>query len=102
MQIEVARSDELAEGVPVRVEAGGRELVLVRYQSRIYALDNVCPHRGGPMHQGEVVDGCLECPLHAWPFELSTGKMPGAGDVVLETFPVVEQDGRIYVEVAAP
>lgn len=99
MRVEVARSEELKEGVSIKVVAEGRELVLVRHAGRAFALDDVCPHRGGPMHQGEVVKGCLECPLHGWPFDLETGQMPGAPDVRLEVFLVVEENGAIFVEV---
>jgi nitrite reductase (NADH) small subunit len=50
------------------------------------------------MHQGEVVDGCLECPLHGWAFSLETGRMDGGSGVALEVFSVREEDGRVYLE----
>jgi nitrite reductase (NADH) small subunit len=97
-RVAVAEAAALEEGVPVKVEAFGREIALVRHQGVVRALDDVCPHRGGPMHQGEVVDGCLECPLHGWAFSLETGRMDGGSGVALEVFSVREEDGRVYLE----
>lgn len=92
-RVEVARSDALVEGATLAVEAFGASVVLVRSGGQVYALSDVCPHRGAPMHAGEVEDGCIICPLHGWAFSLETGQMEGGPG--LSIYSVTEEDGVI-------
>ena len=61
-------SDVMAEGElgaePVGVEVDGVPLVLFRAASGVAALADRCTHRGAPLHEGKIVDGCLQCPWH--------------------------------------
>ncbi len=64
---------ELPDGTPVKAKLGINALVLVRQGTTIHALHDTCAHAGGPLNQGAVVDGCIECPWHGSRFELATG-----------------------------
>jgi len=64
---------EIPEGFPVKAKAGAQALVLVRQGQTIHALHDTCAHAGGPLSQGTIVDGCIECPWHGSRFELATG-----------------------------
>lgn len=59
---------------------------------RIFALEDRCPHRGGPLSQGIVHDGCVTCPLHNWVISLESGKAQGADEGSVSPFPV-RRDG---------
>jgi nitrite reductase/ring-hydroxylating ferredoxin subunit/uncharacterized membrane protein len=63
----------LAEAEPVKVKAGINELAVVRIGPALYAMHAVCSHAGGPLAEGTVVDGCLQCPWHGSRFALSDG-----------------------------
>lgn len=65
---------ELPEGVPTPAKAGAQKLVLVREGESIHALHDACAHAGGPLSQGRIVDGCIECPWHSSRFRLSDGR----------------------------
>lgn len=65
--------DEVPEGQPVRARLGLQSLVLVRHGDAIRALHDQCAHAGGPLSQGTLVDGCIECPWHGSRFRLSDG-----------------------------
>ena len=65
---------DVPEGTPVAAKAGQQSLVLVRQGDRIYALHALCAHAGGPLAQGRIVDGCIECPWHYSRFELANGR----------------------------
>jgi nitrite reductase (NADH) small subunit len=67
----------------------------------VYALVNVCPHRGGPLSEGIVFGQTVACPLHNWVIELSTGvaQLPDVGST--PTVPVKIVDGHIYLAKAA-
>lgn len=63
----------LAEGAPTKMRAGSNDLVIVRVGDTVHAMHDVCAHAGGPLHEGRVVDGCIECPWHASRFRLTDG-----------------------------
>jgi nitrite reductase/ring-hydroxylating ferredoxin subunit len=71
--VTVARFSVLAEGVGVCVEAGGKKLALFRVGDSCYAIDEICPHRDAPLHEGYVEGLEVECPWHASRFNLETG-----------------------------
>jgi nitrite reductase/ring-hydroxylating ferredoxin subunit len=64
---------EIPEGVPTKAKAGAQALVLVREGETIHAMHDVCAHAGGPLSEGRIVDGCIECPWHFSRYELATG-----------------------------
>jgi nitrite reductase/ring-hydroxylating ferredoxin subunit/uncharacterized membrane protein len=63
----------IPEGRPVKAKLGINQLVLVRQGERILALHDTCAHAGGPLNEGKVVDGTIECPWHASRYELANG-----------------------------
>jgi nitrite reductase/ring-hydroxylating ferredoxin subunit/uncharacterized membrane protein len=66
---------ELGEGALQHAVVGGHDVVLVRSGGRIHALAGRCAHRGGPLHDGELVDGCVQCPWHGSRFALEDGSV---------------------------
>ncbi len=100
----VAEPGEPREGEVRAVQAGRQAIALLRHQGQVAALDNACPHQGGPLAEGSIEcagdDDCwLRCPWHGWDFHPLTGKSPGAHDDGVPTHPVEERDDGIYVEV---
>lgn len=55
---------------------------------RVFALEDKCPHKNGPLSQGIVHDGCVTCPLHNWVISLETGAAQGADEGQTTSFPV--------------
>ncbi|MFT3916322.1 MAG: nitrite reductase (NAD(P)H) small subunit [Anaeromyxobacteraceae bacterium] len=98
MRYRVARASDLPEQVGWCVEVEGRELALFRQGERVFALDNVCPHRGAALAWGEVRAGVVYCPLHAWPFEVETGRCPEFPGVAVDAYPVTIEGGDVFVE----
>ena len=58
------------------MDVGERRIALFRDRGELFALDETCPHRGGPLHEGPVEDGVVVCPWHLWRFDLVTGCSP--------------------------
>lgn len=69
----VADEASVNELEPLLVKAAGVEIVIVREQGSLYALLERCAHRGGPLHDGRIEDGCVVCPLHSSRYRLSDG-----------------------------
>jgi len=63
----------LPDATPTKMRAGINDLVVVRQGDTVHALHAVCAHAGGPLDQGTIVDGCVECPWHASRFRLTDG-----------------------------
>ena len=61
----------------------------------VFALNDQCPHKQGPLSQGMVHDKFVTCPLHSWVFSLETGEAQGADEGRVETKPVRTVDGRV-------
>ncbi len=57
------------------VDVSGRHVAIFRLGGDLYALDNLCLHRGGPLCDGEINDGVVTCPWHGWSYHIRTGMM---------------------------
>jgi len=100
----VAERGDLQEGEVRAVQAGGQAIALTYHAGQIGALDNACPHQGGPLGEGSIECGSgqdcwLRCPWHGWDFHPLTGKSPGAHDDGVKTYPVEEREDGVYVAV---
>ncbi len=101
--IRVAHVSEVPEGRVKSVLAGRKTLALVHFDGQWAAMDNKCPHQGGPLGEGNIekgVDGqCwLRCPWHGWDFDPLTGKPPGGhADTGQEMFPVEVRGEEVFV-----
>ncbi len=97
--IAVGAAADFPPGRPHLVTVGNSQVALVGDGDAWFAMDARCPHQGGPLADGSVSDGALQCPWHGYKFNLKTGKGVGNDDVAT-TLKVREVDGQ--VEIAAP
>ncbi len=88
---------ELPEGRVTAVNCGDTTVAITHHEGEYAALDNNCPHQGGPLGEGSIETGWLRCPWHGWDFDPLTGETPGPHDDCVETFPVEEREDGIYV-----
>ena len=73
----VAELDELAEGRVKAVAAGLVTVCLTHFEGTYAALDNHCPHQGGPLGEGSIENCWLRCPWHGYDYHPTTGVPPG-------------------------
>ena len=114
--VEVARLDALPQRAPTVVQAGERELVLVRVDDQVYALRDSCPHMAVSFAGGAVVpyaagtpdeprfddeQPVLTCPWHQYEFQLSTGACLTAERLSARTYAVTVRDGGVLVDLAS-
>jgi nitrite reductase (NADH) small subunit/3-phenylpropionate/trans-cinnamate dioxygenase ferredoxin subunit len=69
----VARVEDVAPGETLVVTVEGRTIALCNVEGTVYAVDNACPHRGGPLGEGELDGRVLTCPWHGWRWDVTTG-----------------------------
>ena len=90
----------LADDVPLlegrSVLVGGQRIAVFRTADGFRAIDQACPHAGGPLSDGIVAGGCVTCPLHGLRFDLQTGRgSDGCSNV--RTYDVLERDGALWL-----
>ncbi len=93
----VADVDDLADGRVRTVTTGTHSLALTRVGDRYGALDNHCPHQGGPLGEGSIEQGLLRCPWHGYDYDPLTGTPPPGFTDAPASFPVEVRDDGIYV-----
>ncbi len=89
--------NELPEGRVTTVTADHVGICLTHFKGKLCALDNRCPHQGGPLGEGSIENGLLRCPWHGWDFDPHTGQSPGFHDDSIVTFPVEERADGVYI-----
>jgi len=95
-----------AENIPSRqgraVTIGGMDLAIFNVNGRFFAIDNRCPHKGGPLSDGIVAGTTVVCPLHGWRFDLESGLAARAtAPACVTTFPTRVENGIVLVDVEA-
>ncbi|KHJ54238.1 tRNA-(guanine-N1)-methyltransferase [Aureimonas altamirensis] len=71
-------------------------------EQMVYAIENRCPHKDGPLSEGIVHGTSVTCPLHNWVISLKTGKALGADDGEVRTIPVRNEDGKLFIALKNP
>ncbi len=103
----VCDAEDLPEGRVKSITVGTAQVALVHFEGQWAAMDNRCPHQGGPLGEGSIEKGVegkcwLRCPWHGWDFDPLTGKPPGGHeDSGQETYPVEAREDGIYVGMPA-
>lgn len=88
---------ELAEAGALAVDIGDTRVAVFHHEGGVFALNETCPHRGGPLHQGEIEDGVVRCPWHGWQFDLATGASPLNPRSRVAAYPARAADGQVSV-----
>lgn len=92
----LANKNELAEDRVMTVTAGHKDLCLTHWKGELTAMENKCPHQGGPLGEGSIENGLLRCPWHGWDF-CPHGGSSGDFDDGLETYPLKVEGDAVYV-----
>ena len=95
----VCRTADVPLGEGRQVTVGDRRVAVFHSESGWYALDDSCPHRGGPLSDGILADRCVACPLHDRRFDLATGSALTDGESVLAHRVVLRGD-EVHLELA--
>lgn len=75
----------------------GKIAVFRTQEDQVFAIEDQCPHKGGPLSQGIVHGAAVTCPLHNWVISLETGAAQGADEGRVLTIPLRIEDGRILM-----
>ena len=96
----VTKTDDIEPGKVKVYEVASKKIAICNVDGTFYAIDDICTHDGGPLDQGELLDGQIECPRHGALFDVKTGRaltLPAVAPV--KSYAVQVDGGDIKVEV---
>lgn len=95
----VGKLSDIAPGSSSVVDVNGKALALFNVAGVVYAMDNTCRHRGGPLGEGLLEGDVVTCPWHHWEYNVRTGELVTNPTVKLATYPVHVDGDEIKVAV---
>lgn len=97
--IDIAALDDIPQrGARVVKTRQGCVAIFRTFDDRVFAIDDTCPHKKGPLSEGIVHGASVTCPLHNWVFSLETGLAQGADQGQVKTYEIRVDDGRILLD----
>ncbi len=98
LEVRVSHVDDIPLGLGRAFQIGNTEIAVFRSRAgSIHAVENRCPHRGGPLAEGMLAGNRVVCPYHSFRYELQTGNCDQAGACAAEVFPARVSDGWILL-----
>ena len=97
-RLRVGTPADFTPGAGRIVDAGGRTFAIFNIEGRYFALDNACPHRGGPLGEGDLDGATVSCPWHGWRWDVTTGVNVNNPAVKVGCFAVTVEDGGVFVD----
>ena len=85
-------------GEVTELEANGVSICLANVDGELHALDNLCPHRQGPLGQGWIEGRAVVCPWHAWAFDVETGIAEEPERARVRVYPVRTEGGDLSAD----
>jgi nitrite reductase (NADH) small subunit len=97
--IDIGRLEDIpVRGARVVKTAKGCIAVFRTAENEVFAVNDRCPHKGGPLSQGIVHGHAVTCPLHNWVINLVTGEAQGADVGSVQTVPLRTEAGRLLLD----
>ena len=99
--VPVAQVADIPRGESRAYVVGDREVAVFNIDGVFHAIENACPHQGGPLAEGWIQGNIVTCPWHAWCFDVTTGAMTLGGYTTVDAFDV-ELDGTTVTIASEP
>ncbi len=80
------------------VDVQGQTLCLANIEGELHAMENLCPHRQGPLGQGWIEGQAVVCPWHAWAFDCRTGIAAEPEKAQVKVFSVLKRNDEVLVD----
>jgi nitrite reductase (NADH) small subunit len=98
--LRAAKKEEVPPGSIREFELDGKTVAVANVDGKLYAINNTCLHRGGPLGQGELEGEVVTCPWHGWQYDVTSGKVMLNPAVGVDTYPVELRGEDIFVDVS--
>ncbi len=100
-KVVVGKTSEVQDGKLMHITAGGKEIVVTKWDGNYYAMDNVCAHAGADLHEGELNNNELTCPWHGAKWDIKTGNLISFPQKLkpLQSHKISIEKDIVYVEI---
>ena len=95
--VPIGKADDVPPGKSKAVKVKGKTIALFNVSGTFFAINNICPHKGGPLHKGKLKGYVIGCPWHDLQFDVRNGFGTDGGGQCVATYDVRVQDGEIFV-----
>ncbi|HVR41554.1 MAG TPA: Rieske 2Fe-2S domain-containing protein [Thermoanaerobaculia bacterium] len=95
--IEIAKIEDIPVGRVRSFNVDGKTIAVYHTSDGFFATDNTCPHRGGPLAEGDLMGNEIVCPWHLWGFDVRSGACTGNPEIAIVTHDVTIADDRVLV-----
>jgi len=99
--VTVATTDDIPPGTGKTVEVNGVWIALFNVAGSFFAVDNTCPHAGGPIGEGQLSGETVTCPWHGWSFNVRTGEREGNPNITVACCPVRIEGNKVQIALPA-
>lgn len=82
------------------VDVDGRTFAVFNVDGRYWVVDNICPHRGGPLGEGDLDGPVVRCPWHGWAWDVTTGANVNNPAVRIGCYPATVREGVVFARLA--
>ena len=97
--VRTIKVDEIPAGTVRELQVEGKAVALANVSGRLYAVNNTCLHRGGPLGQGSLDGQIVTCPWHGWQFDICSGKVVQNPGVGVDCYPVEVRGQDVFIDV---
>jgi len=97
--LRTAKKDEIPPGTIREFDIDGKNIALANVEGKLFAINNICLHRGGPLGEGELEGQVVVCPWHGWKYDVTTGKLTTNPTVGVQCYVVEIRGDDIYVDI---
>jgi nitrite reductase/ring-hydroxylating ferredoxin subunit len=100
-KVVVGKTSEVQDGKLMHITAGGKEIVVTKFDGNYYAMDNVCTHAGADLHEGELSNNELTCPWHGAKWDIKTGNLISFPQKLkpLQSHKISIENETLYIEI---
>lgn len=95
--VKVCNADEFEEGRAKIFCVETERVAVYKHENKLYAINNVCKHQGGPLGEGKILDGCITCPWHGYQYLPHNGQSPPPFTEKVSTYDVKVEAGNVWL-----
>lgn len=93
-----AQQADIPEGQIREFRVNGKAVAIANVAGKLFAINSVCLHHGGPLGEGDLEGSVVSCPWHGWQYDVTTGKLVQEPTSSVQCYAVEVRDGAIFVD----
>ena len=94
-----AKRDDIPEGQIREFQVVGKSIAIANIDGKLFAINSICLHHGGPLGEGDLDGKLVTCPWHGCQYDVTTGKLAQQPDSAVDCYAVELRGGDIFVDI---